>query len=118
MLFPFQVIFFLVRFLATYYSFLTSPSYSLDWTQLYKSLAKQKVEEEKSKLLKDKLGLEGEDTSTKGILKQLIDKEVNKDKAEVVDGETADAIVEEEPKDPKDQLKDELKNKLLDGLFK
>ena len=97
---------------------LTSPSYSLDWTQLYKSIAKQKVEEEKSKLLKDKLGLEGEDTSTKGILKQLIDKEVNKDKAEVVDGETADAIVEEEPKDPKDQLKDELKNKLLDGLFK
>ena len=98
---------------------LTAPSYSLDWTQLYKGLAKQKVEEEKAKFLKDKLGLEGEDTSTKGVLKQLLEKEVNKDAVKEgaastgVEGE----VVEEEPKSEKDQLKDDLKGQLLKGLF-
>lgn len=85
-----------------------SPSYSIGWSELYKSLAKQRINDEKAKLLKDKLGLEGEDTSTKGVLKQLLNKEVNKDNAGAVD---------EEPKSEKDQLKDELKNSLLKGLF-
>jgi len=98
---------------------LTAPSYSLDWTQLYKGLAKQKVEEEKAKFLKDKLGLEGEDTSTKGVLKQLFEKEVNKNTAKdaaTVTGAEGE-VVEEEPKSEKDQLKDDLKNQLLKGLF-
>jgi len=94
---------------------LTAPSYSLDWTQLYKGLAKQKVEEEKAKFLQEKLGLEGEDTSTKGVFKQLLEKEVNGNDEKVSEkslGET-----KEEPKSDKDQLKDDLKNKLINGLF-
>ena len=94
---------------------LTAPSYSLDWTQLYKGLAKQKVEEEKAKFLQEKLGLEGEDTSTKGVLKQLLEKEVNGSDEKVTEASLESAT--EEPKDEKDQLKDDLKNKLINGLF-
>ena len=94
---------------------LTAPSYSLDWTQLYKGLAKQKVEEEKAKFLQEKLGLEGEDTSTKGVLKQLLEKEVNGSDEKVTEASSESAT--EEPKDEKDQLKDDLKNKLINGLF-
>ena len=92
-----------------------SPSYSIGWTQLYKSLAKQRVEEEKAKLLKDKLGLEGEDTSTKGILKQLLNKKLNKDADESTEPEVESS--EAESKSDKDELKDQLKNRLLKGLF-
>ena len=92
-----------------------SPSYSIGWSELYKSLAKQKVEDKKAELLKDKLGLEGSDTSTKGILKQLLDKEINKDSG-AVDGQDS-SNADAEPKDAKDQLKDNLKNSLLKGLF-
>jgi len=89
---------------------LTEPKYSIDWTALYKNIAKQKVEEEKAKLLKEKLGLEGEDTSTKGVLKQLLEKELDK-------GSDESVAEDAEPKSEKDQLKDELKNRLLKGLF-
>ena len=98
---------------------LDAPSYSVGWSSLYKSLAKQKVEEEKAKLLKDKLGIEGEDLSTKGVLKQLLLKEANKDTAD----ETTEADTQPseegtaEEKSTEDQLKDELKNNLLKGLF-
>jgi len=109
---------------------LTAPSYSVDWNGLYKSLAKQRVEEEKAKLVKEKLGLDvGEDLSTKNVLKQLLIKQINKDKAETA-AESIDNTVQteqqtdpeqskeaEEPKSTKDQLKDELKNKLLESLF-
>ena len=94
---------------------LSAPSYSLDWTQLYKGLAKQKIEEEKAKLLQEKLGLEGEDTSTKGVLKQLLEKEVNGGDEKV--SEKSSGETKEEPKSEKDQLKDDLKNKLINGLF-
>ena len=93
---------------------LSSPSYSVDWSSLYKSLAKQKVNEEKAKLLKDKLGIEGgEDLSTKGVLKQLLINEVN----ESSDGAATESRDSDDERSTKDQLKDELKNKLLKGLF-
>lgn len=106
---------------------ISAPRYSVDWSSLYKSLAKQKVQEEKAKLLKDKLGIDGgESLSTKEVLKQLILKEVSKDNTETPvneeDSETEPESVnqekvEEDKKSTKDQLKDELKNKLLESLF-
>jgi len=99
-----------------------SPSYSIGWSELYKSLAKQKVEDKKAELLKEKLGLDGKDTSTKGVLKQLLEKKLNKDSAASGSSEGEPASDESseqdaEPKDVKDQLKDELKGRLLKGLF-
>jgi len=94
---------------------LTEPKYSIDWNTLYKGLAKQKVEEQKAKLLKDKLGIDGGDTSTKGVLTQLLKKQVSGDES---DEATEEAVeTDSEPKSTEDQLKDELKNKLLKGLF-
>jgi len=120
---------------------LTAPSYSLDMKALYKSLVKQRVEDEKDKYLKEKLGLEGDEKlSTKDALKQYLlnksnkgdkkpqgrerpigEREANKSLApegsevEDVPGQPEQAV--EPEKSDKDKLKDDLKKKLLDSLF-
>jgi len=109
---------------------MTAPSYSLDLKAMYKSLAKQRIDEEKDKYIKEKLGLEGEEKlSTKDALKQyLLNKATKDDESSEGEerpiGERAVGEVEgeaeqsaEPEKSDKDKLKDDLKKKLLDGLF-
>lgn len=121
---------------------LTAPSYSLDMKALYKAMVKQRVNDEKDKYLKEKLGLEGDEKlSTKDALKQyLLNKSSKDDKAtegqerSIGERDATDSLApedaevedvpgqpEQEPEDQrseKDKLKDDLKKKLLDGLFK
>jgi len=114
---------------------LTAPSYSLDMKALYKGIAKSKVDERKAELLEEKFGIEdGGKLSTKDTLKQiLLNKSSKKDKADegqakerpIQDvGQNAAPArqepVEETPKTKKqikEEAKDDLKKKLLDGLF-
>ncbi len=110
-----------------------APSYSLDTKALFSSLAKAKIEEEKSKFVQEKLGIETDgDVSTKSILSGLLKKELGGDDDEpsadtdVIENKEAAAnspdqpaeLTEEEQKDKaEDDLKDELKNKLLNSIF-
>ena len=126
---------------------LFSPSYSLDMKALYKGMAKKKVDEKKAEYLAEELGIEdGEKLSTKDIFKQLLSKEIDEqvnDKEATEETQTEQAVVpiaevepvdesstdsdktsdqqdkepEEEQLSAEDQLKEDLKNKLLDGLF-
>lgn len=118
---------------------LTAPSYSIDFKQLYRSLVKREVDQKKGELLQEKFGIEGgEDLSTKSVLKGFlsnkIDKKLNKDQPaqerslnERSDSAESDSdndspsdeaqTPQENSKPTKDQLKEDLKNKLLDGLF-
>jgi len=116
---------------------LTAPSYSLDMKALYKAMVKQRVDDEKDKYLKEKLGIESDEKlSTKDALKQyLLNKSSKDDKSpggqerSIGERDATDNLApedvpgqpEEEPEDnrsDKDKLKDDLKKKLLDGLFK
>ncbi len=123
------------------YGDLTEPSYSVDFKRMYKALFAREVDRKKGELLKDKLGIEGgEELSTKEVLKGFlgskIDKKLNKNKPQGQErplterdatsdsAEKGMAPKEGDPsqesapqKSEKEQLKDELKNKLLDGLF-
>ena len=118
---------------------LTAPSYSLDMQALYKGLLKSK----KSAFLQEKLGIEGGDKlSNRDVLQQLlINKAQNKNSqqsgqerpisdvgtgaieknsgpAAAEDQESKDNPADSAPqKSSKEQLKDDLKKKLLDGLF-
>ena len=92
-------------------------------------------DKKKGEILQEKFGIEGgENLSTKSVLKGLLsnklDKKINKDQPaqerelkerDSAEAETgADAKSEPEAEDTrsdKDKLKDDLKNKLLDGLF-
>lgn len=123
---------------------LSSPNYSLDMKALYSFFVKSKIDEKKGEFLQEKLGIEGgEKLSTKDVLKQALFKKLNKDEdkgsasnaePEVYDPEgtstaapdvqanpNAQALQEEEPvedtRSDKDKLKDEVKNRLLKGLF-
>lgn len=108
---------------------LDAPSYSVDWSSLYKNIVKQRIDDEKAKLLKEKLGIDGGDKlSTKDVLKQLLLDKVNKDSAkDTVTPAESDSSSDEEltkekseeadKKSTKDELKDQLKNKLLESLF-
>ena len=103
-----------------------APSYSLDTKALYTALAKSKVEEKKNEFLEEKLGItvEGDERiSTKDILQGLITKEVlGDDEAQQpaeASQEQQQAEVQQEltPKEEREDLKDELKRKVLNGLF-
>jgi len=96
---------------------LLAPSYSLDTKALYTALAKQKVDEKKAELLKDKLGIEnGADLSTKDVAKEyLLNKLV---KGDDKTSNTEDGAKESDKESPKEDIKDEIKNKLIKGLFK
>ena len=114
---------------------LTAPSFSIDFKRLYKSLISRELDKKKGEILQEKFGIEGgENLSTKSVLKGLLsnklDKKINKDQPaqerelkerDSAEAETgADAKSEPEAEDTrsdKDKLKDDLKNKLLDGLF-
>jgi len=121
---------------------LVAPNYSLDMKALYQSLAKAKVEEKKNEYIEEKLGISVDDDadgriSTKDILRGLIEKEVADEEepqaleaeqqAEAAAAEQAPVAeqapaAEQEPREltdeeREDQLKDDLKNRLLDGLF-
>ena len=72
---------------------LYAPRYSLDYKALIKALAGQKISEQKSAYLKDKLGVEGGgELSTKEILQQLLIDKANKktDKKQAQGAATAD----------------------------
>ncbi len=113
-----------------------APNYSIDFKRIYQALFKRQVEEKKGQYLQEKLGIEGgEKLSTKEVLKGFlgskIDKKLNKGKAEGQEREltergessagdasnAGDSAASEPQKSEKDKLKDDLKNKLLDGLF-
>lgn len=118
---------------------LTSPSYSLDMKALYKGVAKKEIDEKKDAYLEEKFGIEGGGKlSTKDALKQILLKKVTKDdesasgkaKERPVQDVGANAVpvedqqeqTEPEPapktkKQIKKEAKDELKKKLLEGLF-
>jgi len=122
---------------------LTEPSYSIDFKRMYKALFAREVDKKKGEFLQEKLGIEGgEKLSTKDVLKSVlggaIDKKLNKDKANteqpvsepdsqqerpLTERDAAPAENQEAPQEPEpeksaeDQLKDDLKNRLLDGLF-
>ena len=115
---------------------LTAPSYSIDLKQLYRSLVKRELDRKKGEFLQQKLGIEdGENRSTKTVLRDLLsdrlDKKLKKDQpaqerpltergenseADDSSGESTKPS-QEQSKSAEDQLKEDLKNKLLDGLF-
>jgi len=101
----------------------SEPSYSIDFKRMYKALFAREIDRKKGKLLKDKLGIEGgEDLSTKSVLKGFLGSKLDKKKNQKPQ-ERALTERGSEPAEPvdnrseKDKAKDELKNKLLDGLF-
>ena len=115
---------------------LTAPNYSIDFKQLYRSLVKREVDRKKGELLQEKLGIEGgENLSTKSVLKGLLsdrlDRKLKKDQpaqerslnerdenTQVDSSEpSSENPPEEQPQSAEDKLKEDLKNKLLDGLF-
>ncbi len=124
---------------------LTEPNYSIDFKRIYKALFAKEVKRKKGELLQEKLGIEGgEDLSTKdvlrGFLSNTIDKKLNKGKEKPAESiseqpgqerplrEQSDKVAnsesssntetpEQKKQSEKDKLKDEVKNRLLDGLF-
>jgi len=125
---------------------LTAPSYSIDMKALYKGLAEKRIEDKKSEYLEEKLGIqEGGKLSTKDLLRQVLIKKIEKSDGKntdqpqssqqnsepdrnpgIIEGEESfdneqaqEGEEEEQPqKSAKDQLKDDLKQRLLDELFK
>ncbi len=100
---------------------LTEPNYSIDFKRMYKALLARRVDEKKGELLREKLGVEGgEDLSTKDVLKGFLGRKLDKSDGKPEERpltERGSESPEALEKAKKDQQKDELKNKLLDGLF-
>jgi len=126
---------------------LTAPSYSLDMKALYKGLLAKEVDQKKDEYLAEKFGIEdGGKLSTKDALKQILLKKATKDDTPEErpirdvgrsDGDTTKAkapdefatkpeqepITEEVPEKPltkkeaREKRKDDLKKKLIEGLF-
>ena len=115
---------------------ITSPDFSLDMNALYKGLVRKEINDKKNQYIQEKLGIEGAgELSSKELLKQtLINKLLKKDRKNVgeqqngngVDGEiinnkeqTPESKLENEQsdQDPKENLEDQLKLQILEGLF-
>ncbi len=101
---------------------LTEPNYAIDFKRMYKALFAREVDRKKGELLQEKLGIEGgENLSTKDVLKGVLGKKLDKrlDKGEQAQERplTERGEGEEPQQSDKDKQKEELKNKLLDGLF-
>lgn len=122
---------------------ITAPNYSLDMKALYKGLVKNEVDLKKAELLEEKYGItDGESLSTKDIFKQILIQKATKSdndaggrerpiedvgagssdsdsvSSEIIEDVTANPDSPAQPeKSSKDQLKDDLKKKLLEGLF-
>jgi AsmA protein len=81
---------------------MTQPSYAIDMKELYKSMARKKIDEKKSQFLEEKLGIKGgEKLSSKGLLQSVLGGGGSDD------GSSESAEEEDDPK-----------KKLLKGLFK